>query len=229
MKKYFIFSDVHGNLKPLVDALESKGFEIHNDNHVLISLGDNFDRGVENLAVLGFLKYFDKINRLIMILGNHDEFLLKFLKAEDDGMFNIKYNGLGNTLRELADENANTIEKIRSSILEKYPFIIELLEKMVHSYTLGNVILTHAGYSFDQDKGWYINNFTKTPKFINHFLDNDNTYIFGHFHVDKLNKYFFNKLSNDTFRYKNFIGLDANTVLSKQVNIVVFNEQGREI
>src|SRR5690554_2802150 len=163
MKKYFVFSDIHGNLKPLIKALDEKGFELENKNHILLSLGDHFDRGVENLAVLGFLKLFDKKNRLIMIKGNHDDFLRNFLTGKDNGVFNIKYNGMGNTLIEFADEKANTIEKIRNSILQKHPYIMNLLDKMVDKFELGKYEFIHAGYTFDESKGWYIDNFAKTP------------------------------------------------------------------
>lgn len=227
MKKYFVFSDIHGNLKPLVTALEEKGFQIENENHILISLGDNFDRGIEKLSVLGFLKYFDKVNRLIMILGNHDQYLLNFLKAKDDGKLNVKYNGLGNTLIEFSDKEANTMEKIRESIISKYPFLISLLEKMKTSFKLGNTIFTHAGYSYVSNS-WKVDNFPKNPIFINELNDHQ-LHVFGHFHAFQLNKYFNQKESNDTFRYKNFIGLDANTVLTKKVNVIVFDELGKEL
>lgn len=229
MKKYFVFSDIHGNLKPLVEALEKKGFDVDNKDHYLISLGDNFDRGIENLKVLGFLKYFDRMNRLIMILGNHDEFLLNFLNGTDNGLFNVKYNGMGNTLVELADKESNTMDKIKTSILNKYPFILELLNKMKDKFELGNKIFLHAGFSHHNDKGWYIHNFVKKPDFMNEFKNNGKTYIFGHFHTSVLNKHILNIDSNEVFRYLNFIGIDANTVLTKHVHVLVFDDLGNEI
>ncbi|VEU82607.1 metallophosphoesterase [Acholeplasma hippikon] len=229
MKKYFVFSDIHGNFKVLVDALEKKGFEVDNPNHHLISLGDHFDRGVENLSVLGFLKYFDRVGRLMMILGNHDEFLLKFLKGEDDGVFNVKYNGMGNTLIELSDKEANSMPKIRQSILGKYPFILDLLSKMKDKIELNDKVFIHAGYTFSEEKGWYIYNFSKTPLFIENYPYDGKVYIFGHHHVQPLNKYYLHKESDEPFRYKHFIGIDANTVITKKVNILIFDEFGNEI
>jgi len=229
LKYYFVFSDIHGNLKSLVDALEKKGFDLENPDHILLSLGDNFDRGIENKDVLGFLRYFQKQNRLIMIRGNHDDFLLDFLKGVSDGIFNIKYNGLGNTLRELSDSNANTIELMRDSINQRYPWLIGFLESMIPKFELGNYEFIHAGYTFDNVNGWYIYNFAETPYFIKNFDPKDKTYVFGHFHVQPLNYYELGIESSEPFRKKGFIGIDAKTIITKIVNVLVFSEDGIEL
>ncbi len=229
MKKYFVFSDIHGNLKPLVDALEQKGFDLENEDHILLSLGDNFDRGIENLDVLGFLKYFDRIGRLIMIRGNHDDFLLDFLKGKDDGTFNVKYNGMGNTLIEFSDQKATTMDMIRESIKERHPYLIDLLERMQDTFELGNYVFVHAGYDFSHRRGWYLYNFAKTPYFVKHFDPKDKTYVFGHWHVQELNYYEKGIESDEPFRVKGFIGIDARTVLTKKVNVLVFDEEGNEM
>jgi len=93
IKKYFVFSDIHGNLKPLVKALDEAGFDRDNENHMLLSLGDHFDRGIENLKVLGYIMYFYRLGRIKTIRGNHDDFLLDFLTGKSDGVFNIQKNG----------------------------------------------------------------------------------------------------------------------------------------
>jgi len=40
MKKFFVFSDVHGFYKELMKALDDKGFDMENPNHYIISCGD---------------------------------------------------------------------------------------------------------------------------------------------------------------------------------------------
>lgn len=89
LKKYFVFFDIYGNLRFLVEVLYKVGFDMENENYILLFLGDYFDCGVENLEVLGYLMYFNKLNRIIMIRGNYDDFLLDFLKGILDGIFNI--------------------------------------------------------------------------------------------------------------------------------------------
>src|SRR5690554_1772571 len=156
-KKYFLFSDLHGNLEYLSKGLEEKGFDLEDKNHILISLGDNFDRGNENLMVLRFLKYFKDLNRLLMIRGNHDDFLLDFLVGKNDGIFNVRYNGLGNTLIEFSNPESNTTLKIRESINKNYPFLIPLLLSMKDKIVIGDKVLIHAGFSYDSIKSrWYI-------------------------------------------------------------------------
>jgi serine/threonine protein phosphatase 1 len=54
--KYFVFSDIHGHYQLLINELKKAGFDINNDNHMLISIGDNFDRGKENIEVYQYLK-----------------------------------------------------------------------------------------------------------------------------------------------------------------------------
>ena len=49
---YFAFGDVHGEFDMMMDALENAGFDILNDDHHIISLGDSFDRGRQNLKGL---------------------------------------------------------------------------------------------------------------------------------------------------------------------------------
>ncbi len=229
MKKYFVFSDIHGNLRPLVQALDDAGFDMDNPEHILLSLGDHFDRGIENLQVLGYIMHFHKLDRIIMIRGNHDDFLLDFLKGNSDGIFNIQKNGFGNTLVEFASKYATTIPLMRNSINQRFPKLIDFLEGMIDSYKLGKYIFTHAGYEYSNERGWYIYNFASTTYFLKHFDTKDNYYVFGHTHARAMNYYELGIDSNDIFEMKNYIGIDANTVLTKQVHVLVFDQAGNRL
>lgn len=209
-----------------MEALDRAGFDMENEKHILLSLGDHFDRGIENLQVLGYLMYFNRLNRIIMIRGNHDDFLLDFLKGESDGIFNIQKNGFGNTLVEFATKEANTIPLMRSSINKRFPDLISMLENMKDKYTLGKYIFTHAGYAYDHKQGWYIYNFAHTPYFLKHFDPKDNYYVFGHAHAKAMNYYELGIESNDVFEMGNFIGIDANTGINKEVHVLIFDELG---
>ena len=48
MKKYFVCSDIHGFYKEWMSSLDEVGFDINNNEHILIVLGDIFDRGRES-------------------------------------------------------------------------------------------------------------------------------------------------------------------------------------
>ena len=46
MKTYFVCSDIHGFYKEWVKSLKEAGFNKNNPEHILIVLGDIFDRGI---------------------------------------------------------------------------------------------------------------------------------------------------------------------------------------
>ena len=77
-KKYFVVSDLHSFYTPFYNSLLKAGFDIENKNHILLVLGDVFDRGTETLEIYNFLKSIPN-NRLILIKGNHEELYLKLL------------------------------------------------------------------------------------------------------------------------------------------------------
>lgn len=76
MKTYFISSDIHGFYTYWKDALKEAGFNEDNPEHILIILGDLFDRGYENLKVLNFCKDMLLKDRIILIRGNHEDLLM---------------------------------------------------------------------------------------------------------------------------------------------------------
>ena len=80
MRKIFVCSDIHGYYTILINALREKGFERENPDHVLMLLGDAFDRGSEAVLLLSFLLELKKAGRLIFIKGNHTLLMLDCLK-----------------------------------------------------------------------------------------------------------------------------------------------------
>ena len=77
MKKYFVTSDVHGFYDEMIAGLTKAGYDKENPDHVLVMLGDIFDRGTKPLDVYNFLKSIPR-ERRILVRGNH-EILLKEL------------------------------------------------------------------------------------------------------------------------------------------------------
>lgn len=99
-KKYFVFSDVHGHCSILKAALEEKGFDIDNPEHIIISCGDIFDRGDEPLELFKFLTSIPK-ERRILIRGNH-EYLLRELVERERAYSHDESNGTYKTLLDIA-------------------------------------------------------------------------------------------------------------------------------
>jgi serine/threonine protein phosphatase 1 len=253
MKKYFLFSDVHGEFSALLASLDKAGFEPDNENHILISLGDNFDRGQENVQMLLFLKEWKDKGRLQLIRGNHDDMLIDFLTGKDDGVFNCVQNGMDWTLQQLSGLELSKFiydypQVIIDKINENYPFILELFDvdnskPQINKIEIGNYVLTHAGYSplidYAWDSTWVPFNWSRTDRFIYHFseskeYDPNKKYVFGHWHAFRLRKEFIKETikneygldlkNHNTFEYQNFIGIDTCTNLSGYVNIYIIEE-----
>lgn len=73
--KYFICSDIHSFYKEWMAALELQGFDINNPNHIVVVLGDLFDRGLEATNCLDFARDMVKRKRFLYVRGNHEDLL----------------------------------------------------------------------------------------------------------------------------------------------------------
>ena len=76
MIKYFAISDVHSFYNPMIEALLAKGFEQDNPDHKIILCGDLLDRGDDSIKVVEFCKNLAEQNRLIYVIGNHEDLFL---------------------------------------------------------------------------------------------------------------------------------------------------------
>ena len=95
-KKIFVVSDIHGHYYDLKKALEKAGFRVNDEAHLLIVCGDCFDRGEENRAVF---EYLNKIQNKILIKGNHEDMLTLLLDEKHIGNGGFS-NGMDTTLRD---------------------------------------------------------------------------------------------------------------------------------
>lgn len=143
MKKYFVFSDVHSFYDELMTALEEKGFDINNLDHIVISCGDLFDRGDQSKECLEFIISMLKQDRAICIKGNHEDL------AED--LFHKWFfddcdvhNGTEKTFKHLTTldpivSSKDIINDVRSNKDFRY-----YLMKCQDYYELGNNIFVHG-------------------------------------------------------------------------------------
>jgi serine/threonine protein phosphatase 1 len=229
--KYFLFSDVHGEYDALITSLEAAGFDLSNKEHMLIGLGDYFDRGSQNEFVLAFLMAMQEQGRIKLIRGNHDEMLLGFLTMNIvDAFHNLRYNGLDKTIDDLSREKVKfadlpTYVAAKNRVLKNYPNLIEFLKSMEEVINIDNYVLSHAGFFARDDGTLIVDNWNHTAimvKYRAEFFDKSKTYIFGHWHAEKLNKLMNISTGNpNKFIYKNFIGIDATTNITKKVTIHV--------
>lgn len=227
MKTYFIVSDLHGEYDALIESLEAAGYDRFNENHWLISAGDLFDRGSQNVEIY---KFFKGIERKLMILGNHDEFLLDFMRGAMSGFdWNCEYNGFWETLKNLADLDekekwedwSKKKHQLRHTIMVKHPELIDFLTSMIDVIKMDKIIISHGGFKKDPiSERWLVDNFCDTEKFVSLTEDKfpEFTFIFGHWFAFLLNKKFYDFYDYfKKFQYKNYIGIDACSNLLKQV------------
>ncbi len=154
-KKIYALSDIHGR-DINISMFEDKGFDLKNKNHIIVLVGDYFDRNDKNLLVLRFIEKYKKVlkDRFIALKGNHDEFVFNFIKyIEDNVDFENKLthneenldrwlrNGGDITIRQLFGPYKGRYTKSKQKALLR----LKDFEAIVDDYyETDNYIFTHA-------------------------------------------------------------------------------------
>lgn len=201
MPKFYCISDVHGNYSAMKKALDEAGFDPTNENHWLISLGDEFDRFEENAKVLSYLR---RLPRAVIIKGNHIDLLEECCERGYPQGHDYS-NGTMETVCELGDmDKGYSFQECCSRTLSKIHLYVD---KMVDYFETANYIFVHsfialkcndslpAYYTrnrhFEFDPEWrHANNSAwETARWGNPYelaeqgLLPEKTLVFGHFHT----------------------------------------------
>ncbi|MBQ2793164.1 MAG: metallophosphoesterase [Clostridia bacterium] len=140
--KIFAVSDIHGCATALISSLCEAGFDPKNSEHLLIVLGDLFDRGSENRRVL---EYLSGVKNKILIRGNHEDILLESLTS--GAVTNLQFvNGTHVTLAEFfsyyhGESLLNIIDSSQRRVAEK---LIGLIESMYDYFETEGYIFVHG-------------------------------------------------------------------------------------
>lgn len=118
--KYFLISDIHSYYTEMKASLDSSGFNKDNPEHILVVLGDVFDRGDETIEVYNFLKSLPE-DRCILIRGNHEELFLSLLNRSFPTMSDLD-NGTVRTFVDIAGYSLVDIYDIRYALALKYNY-----------------------------------------------------------------------------------------------------------
>jgi serine/threonine protein phosphatase 1 len=155
MKKYFVITDIHAEYEMMMMALIEAGFELENPEHIIITLGDNLDRGNGGHNVIIFLSMLYKQDRLLGVLGNHDNFILQWIDGNKSSVhYNIQYNGFGSTIdlaRKEEHEAYNTIkdiEKLGKEFVLQYPYFVKFLRNCPLFLEFDKHIFVHGALNF---------------------------------------------------------------------------------
>lgn len=118
-KKYFVCSDIHGFYDLFLQELSNKGFDINNENHIIICCGDLFDRGPDPVKLFDFVKSLG--SRFIYIKGNHEYLLEDCLDEMTRGYIPSDHhwdNGTVDTIFKFSDFNRGTYSELYYSARE---------------------------------------------------------------------------------------------------------------
>jgi hypothetical protein len=127
MAKLFCVSDIHGFYDEFRLALDNSGFDSENEEHWLIVLGDNFDRGPDPIGVM---RYLNGLPRKVLIKGNH-ELLLQDVCERGYPHSNDYSNGTFDTVCEFGGAGLGrgfeecciiTEQRIKSFIYSMVPY-----------------------------------------------------------------------------------------------------------
>ncbi len=228
--RYFAVSDIHADYNALILELDKKGFEKHDPNHTLISLGDNFDRGLQSKEVFNFL---NSLKRKVLIKGNHELMLRTALERGKLEYLDF-YNGMGETFSSFNYFNNYETTSMRS--------MINWIDNMNWYYETENYIYVHGWVPKPRTSNEYYINLKNVPidmwedsiwsitpeEILKHQEQYPNGYnktiVFGHWgtwllHNDKNN----HNIWKD--KEKKLIGLDTTSVISGKVNVLVIEDE----
>jgi serine/threonine protein phosphatase 1 len=126
--KYYVVADVHGYYSYLIKALEEAGFFDETELCKLVVCGDLLDRGEEARELVEFMMGLLKEDRLIYILGNHEDLFIQCLQEISRGevyrialgMSHHYRNGTWDTLLQLADMEADDAFNDPAELCEAY-------------------------------------------------------------------------------------------------------------
>lgn len=148
-KQYTIaVGDIHGMSRPLRALLEELKTLYAADNTRFIFLGDLIDRGYGSRRVLEDLcEFFEANPSSVLILGNHDEYLLSCLQGEMDESQARKWlwNGGEETLDSYGFDEVVALDEIRRDINVVSPKHLVLLQSAVSMFETEHHCFVHAG------------------------------------------------------------------------------------
>lgn len=232
--RYVIVSDVHGRFDKLMSALDSVNFNKCTDT--LVSLGDAFDRGNQNLEVLKFLM---GLPHKILIWGNHDLRLRDVILRKSEVYIYDYGNGMLETIKDLC--GFKTISSIVDGVWmlenftqceDNYRLLLKYFSQCVYAAEFEDLICTHCwvplritGKIYSALPDWRVASrlewedvsWGHTENICKHNLFPDKKLIVGHWHAWRLRVMYdgieprtINDLDCSTFCYKDkLIAIDG--------------------
>lgn len=140
--------DIHGMSRIAETLLADLANRFSSSDARFIFLGDLIDRGGGSQRILEELsKFFEARPSSTLILGNHDEYLLKCFQGtlDDNGWANWMWNGGDSTLRSYAMHDDVPDEEVVERLNRLFLHHRRLLEQAVPMVTTDRHCFVHAG------------------------------------------------------------------------------------
>lgn len=184
-KTYFAQSDIHGR-DISIEKFEACGFDLNDENHIIVLVGDYFDRWEKTMLVLRFIEKYKKLlgDRFIVLKGNHDEFVINFInhiKAncevgdplvhDEVNLDRWLRNGGDITIRHLFGPYKGKYTEAKHKKLLRLEKFVSLIDDY---YETKDYIFTHA--AIDEER----NVDTWARDFFDRGVNIDKTIIIGH-------------------------------------------------
>lgn len=250
MAKLFVCSDIHSAYTPWMEALNEAGFNENNPEHYIVLCGDLFDRMEESLKVYKFAKNMIEQKKLIYIKGNHESLLLNCCNRGYWESHDIS-NGTAKTVYDLGygedfgDMCQYTLKKVRPLFDKAVNYLETCKFIFVHSWIpVVNKDGLPAHYtrnrSFDWNSDWrnasqkdwdaatWGNPFDMAERGLN---QTGKTIVFGHWHCStgwaksEGRSEFGADAKFEPYYGDGFISIDACTVHSRKVNVIVIEDE----
>lgn len=231
MPKLFCISDVHGFYDEMIVALNEAGFDPNNEEHWLISCGDNWDRGGQPLEVLRYLR---SLPRVILIRGNHETLFEECCERGYPQMHDHS-NGTYATICELGGAGEGRSFDICCMIAQAKTE--NFLNKMVNYFETKNYIFVHSfvpecpDWRNASDQEWNDAQWGNPFDLAESGLLPDKTLVFGHWHTSwPRAKYDGQPEWGDGADFSiyygdGYIGIDGCTAYTRKVNVLVLEDE----
>ncbi len=232
--KTFVVSDIHGHYTLLKNALDNAGYNENDSSHLLVCLGDYFDRGTENVQVL---KFFERIENKVLLRGNHEDLLLKVLYTGKLQMHNY-VNGTVQTLTEFFGNNF--IDPVDDSLdfsgkSRTVDRIVDFINSTSDYYETENHLFVHGWFIGDtkeerkkaSSEEWAKARWVKwSERYTGERPLADKTVVCGHMPtlIARLIDDTRHMSCADIYYGNGLIAIDAGTCDSKQINVLVLDE-----
>jgi len=255
--RYVCVSDIHGCFDKLQAALQSVNFNKETDT--LVSVGDPFDRGPDNIKVLKFLMSCP--NRII-IWGNHDWRLMQLLSGYDYSYEADRLNGTLRTMQQftnlpspagLTNRHHAPLNFVNADDIKA--LLIQYSKEAVYAVEFKDLIITHAWLPYFKwssmrmvldpnwrtasDRDWEDCIWASTDECIQNNIFPDKCLLVGHWHAWRLAEQFGNEprydpatefLHTETFILDHkLIAIDGCAVYDKGGQVNVFIYNTEEV